>query len=369
MKIGIDARMFSDAFTGIGRYTWELTRRFFEKCPDVQWVLFLNEPQFSQFDFPKNVKKVLVNAPHYSVAEQTKFLRILKKEKCDLVWFTHFNRPLGYCRPFVVTIHDTTISFFPGKKFNSWWRKLAYRAVISDAIGRSKKVITVSKNTAADVEKLFKISSEKIVPVWNGIGEEFGPQSAADQDLIRKKYGLEKFLLYTGVWREHKNLVGLLGAFALVRKKHPELKLVVTGKSDPNYPEVGEAIAKLGLDDAVVRPGLVPAEDLQRLYAAAEAYVFPSFYEGFGLPPLEAMAAGTPAVVSNVSAIPEVCGDAAEFFDPRDSEAMAVAISRVIDDPERAAELVRLGRDQVKKFSWDTAADETLRVLRSVVQF
>jgi len=161
MKIGIDARMFSDAFTGIGRYNFELTKRFFAMKPDIEWVLFLNEPEFSQFEFPQNVKKVCVKAAHYSLAEQTKFLLLLNKEKCDLVWFTHFNRPLFYFRSCVVTIHDTTLSFYPGKKMGQWWRKLAYKAVITIAVRLAKTVITVSRNTRSDVIKLFHISPKK----------------------------------------------------------------------------------------------------------------------------------------------------------------------------------------------------------------
>ncbi|MBT3349052.1 glycosyltransferase family 4 protein [bacterium] len=373
VKIGIDARMFSDAFTGIGRYNFELTRRFFSKFPDVQWVLFLNEPQFSQFDFPKNVRKICVNAPHYSLAEQTHFLKILNREKCDLVHFTHFNVPILYRGKFVVTIHDTTISFFPGKKFSSWWRKIAYRIVISNAIFRSKKVITVSKNTAADVEKLFRVSPKKITPIWNGIGNEFSPRSESEHFEIRKKFDLpEKFLLYTGVWREHKNLVGLLRAFARIKNEELKIKnlnLVITGKQDPNYPEVLETVKNLNLEKSVKFVGLVDFADLQKLYSAAAVYVFPSFYEGFGLPPLEAMAAGTPVAASNSSAIPEVCGDAALFFNPKNTEEMAAKISEILENPKLAADLVARGAERVKKFSWDFSADATLKIYREVVQF
>lgn len=368
LRIGIDARMFSDAFTGIGRYNFELTKRFFALRKDIEWVLFLNEPEFSNFSFPENVKKVCVNAAHYSFAEQTKFLSLLKKEKCDLVWFTHFNRPLFYFKPCVVTIHDTTLSFYPGKKMGQWWRKLAYKVVITMAVRISRKVITVSRNTRDDVVRLFGISSQKITPIWNGLSPDFHQCTEEEHEAVRQKFNLpQQFLLYTGVWREHKNLVRLLKAFDLVRKSYPDAQLVITGRRDPHYPEVLETVHLLGLDDSVRFVGLVDFSDLQKLYSAATEYVFPSLYEGFGLPPLEAMAAGTPVAVSRASAIPEVCGDAAEYFDPLNEQEMAEKIMVLLANDKRRNELIKNGFARVKEFSWDRAAEETLKILLEAV--
>ncbi len=369
MKIGIDARMFSDAFTGIGRYNFELTKRFFAMKPDIEWVLFLNEPEFSQFEFPGNVKKVCVNASHYSFAEQTKFLFLLNKEKCDLVWFTHFNRPLFYFRSCVVTIHDTTLSFYPGKKMGQWWRKLAYKAVITIAVRTAKTVITVSRNTRNDVVKLFHISSQKVIPVWNGLSTDFHQCTEAEHGAVKAKFQLPKeFLLYTGVWREHKNLVRLLKAFYIVKKEYPDVQLVITGKRDPHYPEVLETVRTLGLTESVRFVGLVKFSDLQKLYSAATAYVFPSLYEGFGLPPLESMAAGTPVIASNSSAIPEICGNAVEYFNPENEKEMAQKISLILGDDNRKKELMEKGFERIKEFGWEKSAEETLKILLEAVQ-
>ncbi len=396
MKIGIDARMFSDSFTGIGRYNFELTKRFFlpheilqirnfaegeiisrgkppqsplqKGTQEIEWVIFMNEPEFSKFTFPPHVRKVLVNAPHYSFAEQVKFLRLLHREKCDLVHFTHFNLPIFYRGAFVVTIHDTTISFFPGKKMNSWWQRLAYRIVIRHAVHAAKRVITVSQNTSQDVQKLFGVPASKISVVPNGIGSEFRPDSDAEKQAVKKKFSLgEKFLLYTGNWREHKNLVGLLQAFRKILDTQPSLQLVITGRPDPHYPEVQETISKLGLHDSVKLLGLVDFSDLVRLYGAASVYTFPSLYEGFGLPPLEAMSCGTPVAASRVSAIPEVCGEGALYFDPRDIDDMAKKILQLLTDDSLRQNLIANGKKQIQQFSWDTAAAETLKILRSVV--
>jgi len=368
MKIGIDARMFSDSFTGIGRYTFELTKRFFHDHKEVEWVLFMNDPEYSHYKTPKGVKKVLVDAPHYSLAEQTRFLRILRREKCDLVHFTHFNVPLLYNSPFVVTIHDTTINFYPGKKMNTPLRKRAYNMVMRHAIFASKAIITVSQNTREDVVKLYKANPLKILPIHNGIGEEFQPSGKKSQNAVRERYALQNpFLLYTGVWREHKNLVGLLHAFRQVRNHHPKLDLVLTGKPDPHYPEVERTIRELDLEKAVRRVGLVDFQDLLELYTAAEVFVFPSFYEGFGLPPLEAMKVGTPAAVSQVASLPEVCGNAVSYFDPTDPLDIARGIRAILEDEKYRKQLIKTGREHVKQFSWDEAAAETFAVYSAVL--
>ncbi|MCF7830908.1 glycosyltransferase family 4 protein [Candidatus Gracilibacteria bacterium] len=370
MKIGIDARMFSKSFTGIGRYNYELTKRLFQKREDIEWVLFMNEPEFLEFKAPRNVKKVLVNAHHYSLAEQFRFLNILKKEKCDLIHFTHFNAPILYKGKFVTTIHDTLISFYPGKKMNSWWRKLAYNKVIKHTVNDAVRVITVSDNTKNDVIKLFNIAPQKITKIWNGIGEEFYEVSDLEKKTVKEKFGLGKdFLLYTGNWREHKNLVRLLRAFKKVLEKgHSPLQLVITGKSDPYYPEVLETIKELELQDKVKLLGLVSEEDLVRLYNTASVYVFPSLYEGFGLPPLEAMKCGTPVVASHVSAIPEVCGDAVLYFDPENILDMAEKINLLLTDSTLQQDLVKKGYEHVKQFSWEKCASETLKIYDSVLE-
>ncbi len=364
-KIGIDCRMFSDSFTGIGRYNYELTKRLFSQTEingkPVEWVIFMNEPEAGNFSFPDHVKKVSVNARHYTFREQWAFWRILMKEKCDLVHFTHFNLPFLYRRKFVVTIHDTTISFFPGKKMNVWWRKMAYRLVFGHAVKSSAGIITVSKNTKLDVVKLYPGTEEKITVIWNGLGKDFVSVDIDEQLQVSKRYDLsDRFLLYTGVWREHKNLVGLIKSFALISKNNPDLNLVITGKEDPYYPEVKTEVINWGLEDKVKFVGLVPFHDLVALYNAAEIFVFPSFYEGFGFPPLEAMLVSTPVCASESASIPEVCGEAALYFDPTDIEDMAQKVEMLLLDENLKSSLIEKGLKQTSLFSWDTCSKATL---------
>ncbi len=368
MKIGIDARMYSESF-GIGRYILEITKRMFLKKNNIEWVMFMNNPAFNKYKFPKNVKKVLVNADHYSFAEQTSFAHILHKEQCDLVHFCNFNLPLLFRGKFVVTIHDTTISFFPGKKMNSWWRKAAYNLVMRNAVQNSAKIITVSENTKKDVIKLFgnyksrEILKEKITPILIAPSAEFHPISDLEKVQIKKKYNLPpEYIIYTGNWREHKNLVGLLKSFAILKKDFPKLNLVITGREDPHYPEVLEISRDLKLGEAVKFVGCVDFNDLKKLTAAATVYVFPSFYEGFGMPPLEAMACEVPCAVANTSAIPEVCGEAALYFNPRDEQDMAKKIAKLLNNPKSREILIKKGKNHVKNFSWDKVAEKTLEI-------
>lgn len=352
MKIGIDARMYSSSFTGIGRYVYELTRLLFEMDTQNEYVLFMNEPEFSKFSPPnERVSKILVNARHYSWAEQVKFTQILRREKLDLVHFTHFNAPLFYRRPSVVTIHDLTLSFYPGKKMTSWLHRAAYHLVLESVVKRSKGVIAVSKNTKKDLIKLLKTPDEKIAVIYEAAAKEFKP-------------GTEKadFFLYTGVWRNHKNLVNLLKAFAkLCERPDFDGKLVLTGRQDPHYPEVQQTILDLNLGERVILPGLVPEKKLLELYQKARVYVLPSFYEGFGLTPLEAMASGTPVVASNTSCIPEICGqENARFFDPHNIDEMADVMAEVWFDEELQFKLRENGLKRILDFSWERMAEETL---------
>ncbi len=364
MRIGIDARIFGSQYTGIGRYVQELVEHLAQIAPQHEFVLFMNAPQFQEYEAPKNVQKVLVNAHHYSLKEQWSFFWKLRKAKLDLMHFTHFNAPILYKKPSVVTIHDLTLSFYPGKKMNSWLHRRAYHFTLSNAVSHAKKVIAVSENTKLDLIKVLGTAQEKITVIYEGVGENFTPREDREglAELV-KKYGITKdYLLYTGVWRSHKNLINLIRAFAILKQDESfDLQLVITGKEDPYYPEVRRTVKELGLEYSVIFPGMVPEDELTALYQGAFTYVFPSLYEGFGLPPLEAMRCGTPVVASKASCIPEICGENnALFFDPYDPEDMANAIRRVWLDGDLRKDLRERGLRHSRKFSWKSMAEESL---------
>jgi len=372
MKIGIDCRMFSSKFTGIGRYTYELVHYFLkynaQNSNGDEIVLFLNKDEYDSFESEFPVKKVLVNSRHYSFNEQTVFLKKLNKENCDIVHFPHFNVPVLYKKPFTVTIHDLTLSKFKGKKLTKFYHKFAYEVIIKNAVKKAKAIIAVSEHTKSDIASELNVSPEKISMIFNGLNDDF--TVIDDVKLLaetNKKYNITKdFLLYTGVWRNHKNLVGLIKAFDAIRKeKNMDMQLVITGRADPYYPEVKESVKALGLEDNVIFTSLVSEEELVHLYNSAKLYVFPSFYEGFGLPPLESMKCGTPVVASNTSSIPEVCGESnALFFDPYDENDMIDKIYEMLSNDELYENIKEKGLERAKHFSWDMMADETIKLIK-----
>ena len=379
MKIGIDCRMFSTNFTGIGRYTYELVKNL-EKDPKAaanNYVLFFNNPEYKK-DTPakSNFKKVLADTPHYSLKEQTQFLKLLNEQNLDLMHFTHFNAPIRYKKPFVVTIHDLTHTLFPGRKMRSIPYRIAYKKVIKNAVKKAKYVIAVSENTKQDLVRMLKTPPEKIHTIYEGANKEFHqlkPAELAKQtQILKKKYNITKpFLLYTGVHRYHKNLPRLIKAFSLIAHKSTanKLKLVITGKPDPLYPEAEQATKQFHLENRVILPGLVPEDELIALYNLAEAYVFPSLYEGFGLPILEAFACGTPVIASDVSSIPEVAGkNNALFFDPEDPKDIAEKIRTLLKTPSLQNDLKQKGLVRVKAFSWRKMAKEILDLYNKSVQ-
>jgi len=373
MRIGIDARMYSTEFTGIGRYVYELTKQLIAIDTKNEYVLFMNNPEYEKFEEPnKRIKKVLVNAHHYSLKEQVSYLFAIYRARLDIMHFTHFNAPIFYKKRSVVTIHDLTLSFFPGKKMNSWFYRTAYNLVLKSAVNHSKKVIAVSENTKSDLIDIVHVNPGKVEVIYEGVGEKFTPRANKEELLtVVKKYGINKdFLLYTGVWRGHKNLVNLIKAFAILREgpEGLDLSLVITGEEDPYYPEVKRTVNELGLEHNVIYTGMVPEDELVALYQSAKIYVFPSLYEGFGLPPLEAMRCGTPVVASKTSCIPEICGENnAIYFDPYDPEDIANSLRRVLLDEGLQEELRGYGLKHSLSFSWEKMAERTLGVYNEVL--
>ncbi|MBN1258738.1 glycosyltransferase family 4 protein [Candidatus Peregrinibacteria bacterium] len=370
MKIGIDARMYGPAFTGIGRYTSELIKNLARLDSKNRYTVFLRKQVFDDFQAPgPNFEKALADFPHYSFGEQIGFLKLLNASRLDLMHFTHFNAPIFYRRPSVVTIHDLTLSFFPGKKMTNFFHRLGYHVAMRSVTRHAKAIIAVSRHTKADIEKAFGIPSEKITVIYNGVSDNFGGTAPTSRTDLMQKFGISRpYFLYTGVWRDHKNVVGMVKAFAELNKEMGgQYNLVITGRYNPAYREIPDTIRELKLENDVPLVGLVADSDLLALYKNAIAYVFPSFYEGFGLPPLEAMQCGTPVVASNTSAIPEVCGEGnALYFDPYDLKDIKDKMKLIATDPIIRQRLIEHGKEHVKGFGWDKMAMATLGVYQSM---
>ncbi len=262
-----------------------------------------------------------------------------------------FNPPLRSPVPLVFTIHDLIHLRFPEE--TSAHKQAYYRLVVRPAAGRAYRVLTVSEFSKREILEWAGLPKEKVLVVGNGVGSEFSSEG-------KRNVSGYPYLFYVGNLKPHKNLQRLLKAFARSGLSG-EVRLLCTGS--PDEPSL-RLIRDMGLEDCVIFKGVIPDEELPAYYRGALALVFPSLYEGFGLPALEAMACGTPVVTSGITALPEVVGDAAVVVDPYDAESIAWGIRRVVEDNALREELRRKGIERAKQFSWDRTAELTWKVLQ-----
>ncbi|MFH0912389.1 MAG: glycosyltransferase family 1 protein [Patescibacteria group bacterium] len=372
-RIGIDARLFGTAqAAGIGQYAEELIRHLLKNDTVNQYRVFLSPKSWVGFPiYAPNLNKIRVNMPHYSLSEQLSYPAILQKADLDLVHYTNFNSPIWWRKvPSVVTIHDLTLWFFAGRTHKSWWRRWAYRIAIRQACRNARRIIAITEATKQDVVNILQVDPTKVTVIYEAVADRYRPATDAHRlERLRHKFNISKpYLLYVGQWRQHKNVVRLIRAFHLLRRRYYlDYQLVLAGKIDYQCPEVLSTIAKLGLKSEVVLTGYIPDADLPLLYNGAELFVFPSLYEGFGLPPLEAMACGTPVVAACASCIPEVLGEAARYFNPTNVEDMVKTIAEVVKSQSLRQRLRAAGFRRVRRYSFDQMAKQTLEVYQQVL--
>jgi glycosyltransferase involved in cell wall biosynthesis len=368
-RIGIDARFYGPLGKGLGRYTKEVVDKVIELDKDNEYVIFLSRENFDDFH-SKNikVKKVLADVRWYTFAEQILMPYYILKENLDLMHFTHFNVPLFCPVKFIVTIHDLILTKYPSQRASTLSpllykiKDLAYKIIIKNAIKKSEKIIAISQFTRQDIINYFNVDENKIAVTYEGVSENLLNNETADVQEVLDKYKLGKpFLLYVGNAYPHKNLEGLIDVIAKINIAN--LYLVLVGKDDYFYERVKEYAHSAGpINHNIIFPGFVPDSELSVLYQRAVAYIFPSLYEGFGLPPLEAMAHGCPVVSSNRTSMPEILGDAAYYFDPEDKEDVGKKIIEIISDENLRRDLKIRGYEQIKKYSWEDCAKKTLEV-------
>jgi glycosyltransferase involved in cell wall biosynthesis len=368
-RIGLDARFQAAPGAGIARYTRELVSALASAVQSPALVVFTgsNGPLDEALE-GSDVELRRSRAPYYGLREQVVFGRELRAADLDLVHFMNFNHPVAYRGPFILTIPDLTLLSYPGATGRSWLKQPAMRAMVKMGTRRSRRVITVSRHQRDVIARDFGVDPAKIAVTYEAPATRFRPLGAEDLAVWRRERGLDgRFVLYTGQWREYKNVPGLIRAFRLVRDD-VAVKLVLVGRGDPAFSEVRAAIEQERLGDDVVVAGLVDDDELVRYYNAAELLVFPSLVEGFGLPPLEAMACGTPVAASNAPPMPEILGDAPVYFDPLSLEGMAAAIRRLLQSPAEREEHARLGRQHAARYTWQRTASETLAVYEEALR-
>ena len=382
-RVGIDARFFGLENKGLGRYTNELIKwleeidkeiRKSNRFKKIEFYVFLRGNNFSEY-IPQNkhFHKVLADFRWYSLAEQIKFPFLLNKYKLDLVHFPHFNVPLLYRKKFIVTVHDLILFHYPTvrnttlNKLVYWFKLLMYHLVIRFAVRQSSLVIAISKFTKKDLVTTLNIPPQKIRVVYEGA--EFNLSSGRNVsekqgNAFLKKYGIIKpYLLYVGNAYPHKNLERLVLVFKKLVQSGFDKQLVLVGKNDYFYQRLKKFIQNNKVKQVVITD-YIDDVDLEKLYRKAEAFVFPSLYEGFGLPPLEALIYGLPVISSNKSSLPEILGNQVRYFNPESEKEMMEAILKYSQQVKiNKADIVGLK----EKYSWQKMAREIYQIYLKVL--
>jgi len=431
-RILIDGR-----FIGVGesmtRYCLEIVKGILDQDKDNEYTLLVRPKGEALSKKLKvksnncNLKLKILDTAHYSLGEQTRLLKYLNIEKFDLVHFIQFNHPILYRGKFVVTIHDLTL--FGHLHREKLHKKLAFSAVMKSAVKNSAEIISISETSKKDIVESYNVDPNKIAVTYLGVDGAYNAQVKSEKLKVKRfkeKYGIVgDYVLYTGMWKKHKNLIRLLKAFEKFQETRnnnqtnsdyqiPNIQLVLVGKVDKNEPEVIKTIEEInkrfchserteqvegssnqinnrimnkesrimaeGSHNSsflvhnsnrplpIVTTGFVEEEELPISYAGALFYVIPSLSEGFGLPPLEAMACGTSVISSNTSAMPEILGEAALYFDPYDTKDIADKMKQMSESNKLREEYSLKGLEQAKKYSWDKTAAGTLGVYKKELE-
>jgi glycosyltransferase involved in cell wall biosynthesis len=364
MRIAFDGTTLRPARTGVGYYTEHLLHHLAQESTDDEIIVISNRPVDTTSPLPPNVRVVSSSSrmPRL-VWLQMIAPRLLRRLGVDVAHFTNGMMPLAMPVPTVVTIHDMSLTLFP--KYHPPRRVLLNRPLVDVAARRADAIITVSESAKRDIVRLYGSQADRIHVVHEAAAPSFQPiRDRAVLDRVRQRYELaDRFVLYVGTIEPRKNLPRLIEGFAR-RRNAGQLphQLVCAGPYGWLSRDIEDLIDRLEIEDAVRFTGYVPFEDLAALYSLAEMFVFPSLYEGFGLPVIEAMACGTPVVTGHVAALEEVGGGAVEQVAHLTADSLGEAIVRLANEPRRREELSMLGLQRAHTFSWQRAARETLKV-------
>lgn len=363
MKIGIDCRELRNYVTGIGRILSEFLRETKGNIKDFNFILFGN--QYTDFllfqDVFKNYEKVIIKEKFTLWWDQIKLKNAIKKYNIDVFFSPYYKIPLLTKTKTILSIFDVT--YLLVKPYNTYLRsKLYLKNFIKLASKKVKKIITCSNYTKNDLLKILNLPKEKIEVAYLGVSPKFKIIHEREKiELVKKKYGIEKkYILYVGNFKPHKNVKRLVDAYDLFPETiKREYDLVLGG--------MGPEISGLSDSQSAICLRYISDEDLPALYSIAELFVFPSLYEGFGLPPLEAMACGCPVASSNTSSMSEVLGDAALFFNPYHVEEMSLAIEKMLEYKNLRNKFRQKGLERAKLFTSEKMTRRILDVFESVL--
>jgi glycosyltransferase involved in cell wall biosynthesis len=374
VKIAIDIRRMTEF--GVGTYIRNVVRTLGRLDSENQYMLIGLPAKVQEIGaLPSNFHTIPLAAPERSLKGYREFRAALKGLDCDLVHIPNlFSIPRALPCPYVMTVHDMLEHMSRSREQNGFWRSLHFQFT-KRVLNGAARIFAVSSFTKNEMEKLFDIPSERIEVVYNAIDERFlrGHASEADRDLIAQRYQVAyPFLLYAGRVSPHKNVVRMIEAFSALKTElekdqlYPDLKLIIIGDDLSGNPDLRRTVIRAGVQNDVRFLGFVPIEVLRIFYDSAKIFVFPSLYEGFGLPPLEAMAHGTPVVTSNVSSLPEVVGNAAVLVNPENVFEIMRALHRVLVDKALRDRMKERSYQQAGKFSWEKSVRRIMNAYEQV---
>jgi glycosyltransferase involved in cell wall biosynthesis len=370
MRIAFDGTTLRPRRTGVGYYTEHLLRHLAQEAADDEIVVLSNRPVDTTAPLPARVQAARSRWRGPSLIwMQASAPRELARLRVDLAHFTNGMMPLLSRTPTVVTIHDMSLSLYP--HYHPARRVLLSRPLVDIAARRAAAVITVSESARRDIVRLYDLPPERVHVIHEAPAPSFRRvRDPRELERVRRQYGLgERVILYVGTIEPRKNLPNLIGAFA-ARRRAGDLthQLVCVGPYGWLSRGIGKHVERLGVADAVTFTGYVPFDDLPAIYSLAEMFVFPSVYEGFGLPVAEAMACGAPLITGPTEALVEVAAGAVMQVDALDPQALGDGMVALARDPERRLHLAALGEQRARLFSWSRAARETLAVYRTVAK-
>jgi glycosyltransferase involved in cell wall biosynthesis len=374
MKIAIDIRRMTEF--GVGTYIRNVVRTLGKLDRENKYLLIGSPAKVKEIgSLPANFHTVPLMEPERSLQGYRQFRAILKRFECDLVHIPNlFSIPRALPCPYVMTVHDMLEPMSRAREQNGFWRSLHFQ-LTKQVLRGAARIFAVSNFTKGEIEKLSDIPSQRIEVVYNAIDERFlhGHATAADRQVIVERYQVTyPFLLYAGRISPHKNVVRMIEAFSALKTElekdevFPDLKLIIIGDDLSGNPDLRRTVIRSGVQNDVRFLGFVPIEVLRTFYDQAKIFVFPSLYEGFGLPPLEAMAHGTPVVTSNVSSLPEVVGNAAVLVNPENVFEIMRALHRVLLDQPLRERMKERSYQQAAKFSWEKSVRRILDVYHQV---
>lgn len=371
VTIGIDARSMTGSPTGVGRYVSNLVRAMTRIDPEISLRLYVpGRSADDRFPGTTGVQTVPLGMPVVDNVIVWNHLRLpahLARHRVDLFHGTFYTLPVLCPAPAVVTMHDITFALHP--EWFTWKARFAFNGFARASARKARHVLTVSECSRADIIAAYDLPESRVTAV--PLAPDPGFVAVTDPTRIedvRKRYDLgTEYLLHVGAITPRRNLGRLLEAFASIRRRAPHLTLALAGTVEPPSPPIEIELNRKGLAASVRVLGYVRPGDLPVLYSGATGVVYPSLYEGFGLPVLEAMACGVPVLTSSTSCFPEVAADAALLVDPHSTEAIADGLWRMLSDTTLRESLIRKGLARAATYSWDRTARATLDVYRNAL--